>query len=71
LIGAPLSGALVAVGTEGPVVSAAAALVALALAATGVAALAWRRLGGFTGDVLGAVCLIAETVALLTLAAKW
>ncbi len=36
-----------------------------------VAALAHRRLGGFTGDVLGAAGVLAETVGLLVLAAKW
>jgi len=30
-----------------------------------------RRLGGFTGDVLGAAGLIAETVGLVVAAAKW
>jgi len=50
----------------GPV--AAAGLVAGAAA---VAALAHRRLGGFTGDVLGAAGVVAETVALLLAAAKW
>ena len=29
-----------------------------------------RRLGGYTGDVLGAMGVIGETVGLLTLAAK-
>ena len=43
-----------------------AAGVAMA-ASVGLVALAWRRLGGFTGDVLGAVILIAETAALLAL----
>ena len=38
-------------------------------ASAGVVALAWRRLGGFTGDVLGAEILIAETAALLALVA--
>jgi adenosylcobinamide-GDP ribazoletransferase len=30
-----------------------------------------RRIGGFTGDVLGAAGVVGETVGLLTLAAKW
>jgi adenosylcobinamide-GDP ribazoletransferase len=37
----------------------------------GVVALAWRRLGGYTGDVLGAAGVIAETVGLLVAAARW
>lgn len=42
------------------------------LAAGGlVAALAHRRLGGFTGDVLGAAGVIGETAGLLVLAARW
>ena len=32
---------------------------------------AGRRIGGFTGDVLGAMGMIAETVALVVAAAKW
>lgn len=36
-----------------------------------VMTLAWRRLGGYTGDVLGAAGLIAETVGLLVAAARW
>jgi len=32
---------------------------------------AGRRIGGFTGDVLGAMGIIAETVALVVAAAKW
>lgn len=45
--------------------------------ATGMAAgaavvlLARRRLGGFTGDVLGAAGLVTETVALVVAAARW
>ena len=52
------------VGPLGPI----AAGVAVA-ACVGVAVLAERRLGGFTGDVLGAVIMLSETAALLTLAA--
>ena len=50
-------------------VSGAVAAGVLVVVAVGVVALAWRRLGGFTGDVLGAVILMAETAALLTLVA--
>ncbi|MEQ9642859.1 MAG: adenosylcobinamide-GDP ribazoletransferase [Alphaproteobacteria bacterium] len=52
-----------------PLGPAVAALVAAMLAAGGVAWLARRRLGGQTGDVLGAGCQVAETVFLLALAA--
>lgn len=48
----------------------AAAIAALLLAAGGVVLLAHRRIGGFTGDVLGATAVLAETVALLALAAR-
>jgi len=41
------------------------------LAAAAVVALAWRRLGGFTGDVLGAAGMVGETVGLLAASAKW
>ncbi|MXW42676.1 MAG: adenosylcobinamide-GDP ribazoletransferase [Acidimicrobiia bacterium] len=40
------------------------------MASAGIATLAWRKLGGFTGDVLGSVILIAETAALLALVTK-
>ncbi len=43
-------------------------LVAEEVAIVGVAFLAWRRLGGFTGDVLGAAGVVGETVGLLALA---
>jgi len=36
-----------------------------------VVLLAWRRLGGFTGDVLGAAAVVGETAGLLTLAGRW
>jgi len=42
---------------------------ALLAGAGGVVALARRRLGGFTGDVLGAAGVVGETCALLALAA--
>jgi adenosylcobinamide-GDP ribazoletransferase len=46
--------------------------VALGLAASAaVCAFARRRLGGFTGDVLGAAGVVGETVALLVAAARW
>ncbi len=48
----------------------AAAVGAAMLAAVGMGALARRRLGGFTGDVLGAIILISETAALLAIAAR-
>jgi len=47
-----------------------AAVAAESVAAAGVVLLAWRRLGGFTGDVLGAAAVVGETVGLLTLALR-
>jgi adenosylcobinamide-GDP ribazoletransferase len=41
------------------------------VAGTGVLMLARRRIGGYTGDVLGASGMVVETVALLTAAARW
>jgi adenosylcobinamide-GDP ribazoletransferase len=46
------------------------ALAVLLATAAAVVLLARRRLGGFTGDVLGATAMLAETVALLALAAR-
>jgi adenosylcobinamide-GDP ribazoletransferase len=45
-----------------------AAVGAEAVGAAAVVLLAWRRLGGFTGDVLGAAAVAGETAGLLTLA---
>jgi adenosylcobinamide-GDP ribazoletransferase len=46
--------------------------IALGMAAGGlVVVLARRRLGGFTGDVLGAAGVVTETVALLVAAVAW
>jgi len=63
-------GAVLAVGLA--VVDDPASLVALIAAAGGAAAvgaLARRRIGGFTGDTLGAGGVVAETVGLVTAAA--
>jgi len=45
------------------------AVLAAGLAAAGIAALAHRRIGGFTGDTLGAAGVVAETTGLLVAAA--
>lgn len=58
----------VAVWVEGAV--GAVAVVAMLAAAALVVVVARRRLGGFTGDVLGATAVLAETVALLVLAVE-
>ena len=42
-----------------------------AVAGAGVVGLARRRLGGVTGDVLGAAGLLTETLGLVLAAAKW
>lgn len=62
----PVAALLVVV--QGP--TGAAALGALLATTAGVVLLARQRLGGFTGDVLGAIALLSETVALLALAAR-
>ncbi|MFT7601503.1 MAG: adenosylcobinamide-GDP ribazoletransferase [Acidimicrobiales bacterium] len=62
----PATATLVAIGGA----IGAAAVVASMIAAGGVVALALRRLGGFTGDILGAVILVSETMALLVLAVQ-
>ena len=43
----------------------------LVVSAASVVALAVRRIGGFTGDVLGAAIVVGETCALLALVARW
>lgn len=48
-----------------------AATVALVIGVVAVVALAQRRIGGFTGDVLGALGLVGETLALVVSAARW
>ncbi len=44
-------------------------VVAAVVAGTGLVALASRRLGGFTGDVLGATIVVSETVGVVALGA--
>lgn len=45
--------------------------VLLVVVAAGVVTLAVRRIGGFTGDVLGAAGVMGETAGLLAAAARW
>ncbi len=47
------------------------AVAVTAVGVAGVAALAKRRIGGFTGDVLGAGIVLGETIGLVVAAAKW
>jgi len=65
--GALLAGVLAGVGRG---ILGLAAVGAEAVAAAGVGWLAWRRIGGFTGDVLGAAGVIGETVGLLVAVTK-
>jgi adenosylcobinamide-GDP ribazoletransferase len=48
-----------------------AVLAAELVGAGAVLYLAHRRLGGYTGDVLGAAGLLGETLALVLASAKW
>jgi adenosylcobinamide-GDP ribazoletransferase len=67
------AGALVAAVVVGAAMGWPAMVVVLAawLTVVGVALLASKRIGGFTGDVLGAVAVLAETVGLVVAAASW
>lgn len=76
---APVAAGVVAAGTVaattlaavGAGVAGAAAAAGAVAAAAGVVALARRRLGGFTGDVLGAAGMVGETAGLLVAAGRW
>lgn len=59
---------LAGVGTDGAGI---AAVGAATVGAAAVTLLARHRLGGFTGDVLGASALVGETVGLVVGAARW
>jgi adenosylcobinamide-GDP ribazoletransferase len=67
-VGAVLAVGLAALGLGWHGVAAVGAEV---VGAGAVVALARRRVGGFTGDVLGATGVVGETLGLLVLAAKW
>lgn len=49
----------------------AVAVVAGVVAGSGVLVLAARRIGGYTGDVLGACGIVVETVGLVVAGARW
>jgi adenosylcobinamide-GDP ribazoletransferase len=63
------AGGAVAAATAG--VAGIGAVVALALAAAGVLVAGRARLGGVTGDVLGAAGVVGETAALVVATASW
>ncbi|MGH9190187.1 MAG: adenosylcobinamide-GDP ribazoletransferase [Acidimicrobiales bacterium] len=46
-------------------------LVAALAGSAGIVGLGRRRLGGFTGDVLGAAGMVGETIGLVVAAARW
>jgi adenosylcobinamide-GDP ribazoletransferase len=68
-----LIGAVLATGLAfaGPGVAGIAAVAGVVAGAAGVVALARRRIGGFTGDALGASGMVGETTGLLVAAARW
>ena len=67
-VGAALA---IALAFAGPGLAGAAAVGGVVVGAVAVVALAWRRIGGFTGDVLGAAGIVGETTGLLVAAARW
>lgn len=68
---APPVDVLLALAGVGAVVIGGWAALAVAVGAAAVVWLAVRRVGGFTGDVLGAAGVVGETVGLVVLAATW
>jgi len=65
------SAAGLAAGLSWRILPGLAAVLGAVLAGSAVVWLGWRRLGGYTGDVLGAAGVLAETVGLLIAAARW
>jgi len=64
----PLAAVIAALDTG---VRGATAVVAGVVAGVGVLLVARRRLGGFTGDVLGATIVVVQTIGLLVASARW
>jgi adenosylcobinamide-GDP ribazoletransferase len=60
-----------AIAAFGSGVAGAVAVGTCAVVAVAVVAWSWRRIGGFTGDVLGAAIVVAETAGLVVAAARW
>jgi adenosylcobinamide-GDP ribazoletransferase len=60
-----------AVATVADGIAGGAAVAAAILGGVGTVAFAMRRIGGFTGDVLGAAIVLAETAGLVVAAARW
>jgi adenosylcobinamide-GDP ribazoletransferase len=67
-LGTALAMALLAGWRVGPGLAAGGAAL---FAAAGVVILARRRIGGYTGDVLGACGVVAETAGLVVAAGRW
>ena len=67
--GVALTALLLAFWQPGP--GAAASGAATLVAVVAVVVLARRRIGGYTGDVLGACGVLAESAGLIVAAARW
>lgn len=70
-VGSPCAVAAAVAAVHGSRIAGPVALASGVVAALGVVWLARRRVGGYTGDVLGASGVVLETVGLLVAAAKW